>query len=186
MSDEATPSTDPLFFSSFSPKDQLETTTSYQTNSFPSPNDFLTPTFISSLQTPSLSDLEPTLSLPQPSTAPYFNVTEQRKDNQKPNFNPSLKGGNGTIESQSDLINRNRKTKPPNDLSPSTKHIFSPKFNGLTVNTSFLQFEKDKHEFATSFMVHFDFNTDSPSGILFHAEAELNPIVFAVVYLVSF
>lgn len=63
-------------------------------------------------------------------------------------------------------------------MTPRTKRIFSPRFNGLS---SLLQFVKDKYELPTSFVLHFDFVTSSPDGILFHTEAD--PILFAIVYL---
>ena len=98
--------------------------------------------------------------------APYFNVTEKKKEGNRPSLSPNFEHANGPIDGN-------------HHLSPKTKRIFSAKFNG----SSLLQFEKDKHEFPASFTVHFDFNTNERDGILLHVEAELNPFLFAVIYL---
>lgn len=150
-----------LFFTSFVPN---EASTVQFTNSLAS-SDFITPTpSIGHSPFPSIHHHQPPDAQP-PSTLdrPYFNVTEERKEDHKPSYSPKV---------------RPNDENSPNRLSRKTRHIFSPKFNGLS---SLLQFAKDKYELPTSFLLHFDFSTSSPDGILFHSEAD--PILFVVVYL---
>lgn len=154
-------STDQFIFTSINPNDQIEKTIIHLS---PSLSSQIYPT--STFQETDLSNNFSSFTQSTPIDS-FFNVTEQKK-NKFINDSYPIK----TLSS-STSINRSKKDQ----------HIFSPKFNGLDVNTSFLQFEKDRHEFATSFNVHFDFKTNQSTGVLFHSEAESNPIVFTIIYL---
>lgn len=158
MQSSPTPNSD-LVFTSF------EASSVHFTNSLDSSSDFITPTpSITQTPFPSVHHHRPDAAPPSTLGRPYFNVTEERKEEgHKPSYTP--KPEPNAEGSQ-------------NNLSRKTRHIFSPKFNGLS---SLLQFAKDKYELPTSFLLHFDFSTSSPDGILFHSEAD--PILFAVVYL---
>lgn len=206
-----TPSTDHLVFTSFGPNQSPTTIYFTNTNSV-SPSTSQqpispTPSRDQTLSTPSYPSFDSNYSPAyKPSTnTPYFNISGERKiDQNRPTNSPTVNDNNLNIKNLPNFNNPFNSIINPSDHQPSLNfpipnnypssnlnptqqpsfsRIFSPKFNGLNINTSFLRFEKDKHEYSTSFMVHFDFITDSPNGILFHAEAEYNPIVFAIVYL---
>lgn len=130
------------------------------TDSLASSVDLITPTpSITQSPFPSVHHHRPSDADQSPFGAPYFNVTEERKDQHK--LNPKV-----------------QHTSEASYVTPLARRIFSPRFNGFS---SLLQFVKDKYELPTSFMLHFDFSTGLPDGLLFHSEAD--PILFAVVYL---